>query len=173
MTHRGPDEEGYLRDSGIALGMRRLSIIDLVGSHQPVSNEDGTIHTVFNEYVDKGVLKDPSLAAFFQPPDTVSTTHILKDASDSAGVLGALNRVYLNIGLFSEEWLLHFNPFFGGKPISPIEISAAEENSEYWKATEAQTPYMALFLAKAGVPDPLRDAPGGDRHLSSDPAPRP
>jgi hypothetical protein len=95
---------------------------------------------------------------------------VLKDASDSAGGLAALNRVYLNIGLFSEEWLLHFNPFFGGKEISPIEISVAEKNSEYWKATEAQTPYMALFLLKAGVPDRLKQAPGGDGHLSSDPA---
>ena len=34
---------------------------------------------------------------------------MLKDGSDSVGALGALNRVYINIGLFSEEWLLHFN----------------------------------------------------------------
>jgi hypothetical protein len=124
----------------------------------------------FNEYVESGVLKDPALKAFFQPPDTVLTTHILKDASDSVGVLGALNRVYLNIGLFSEEWLLHFNAFVGAQSITPIEISAAERNSEYWKATEAQTPYMALFLVKAGRPDPLEKAPGGDRYLSPDPA---
>jgi hypothetical protein len=124
----------------------------------------------FNEYVDKGVLKDASLKTFFQAPSTVWTPHVLKDASDSAGGLAALNRVYLNIGLFSEEWLLHFNPFFGGKPITPIEISVAERNSEYWKATEAQTPYMALFLFKAGVPDRLKDAPGGERHLGGDPA---
>ena len=46
---------------------------------------------------------------FFQTPDTVLTPHVLKDGADSVGALGALNRVYLNIGLFSEEWLLHFN----------------------------------------------------------------
>ena len=40
---------------------------------------------------------------------------MLKDGSDSVGALGALNRVYLNIGLFSEEWLLHFRPLIGGK----------------------------------------------------------
>ena len=45
---------------------------------------------------------------------------MLKDGADSVGALGALNRVYLNIGLFSEEWLLHFNPVVGGRPISPI-----------------------------------------------------
>ena len=43
------------------------------------------------------------------------TPRVLKDGSDSVGALGALNRVYLNIGLFSEEWLLHFNPLIGGK----------------------------------------------------------
>ncbi len=36
-------------------------------------------------------------------------------------MLGALNRVFINIGLFSEEWLLHFNPLVGGKKITPIQ----------------------------------------------------
>ena len=49
------------------------------------------------------------------------TPHVLKDGADSVGVLGALNRVYINIGTISEEWLLHFNPVVGGKPISPID----------------------------------------------------
>jgi len=48
MIHRGPDDEGYLRDGPMGIGMRRLSIIDLVGGHQPISNEDGSIHVVFN-----------------------------------------------------------------------------------------------------------------------------
>src|SRR5437588_7730269 len=48
MTHRGPDEGGHLLDAGIALGMRRLSIIDIAGSHQPLANEDGTVSVVFN-----------------------------------------------------------------------------------------------------------------------------
>jgi len=48
MVHRGPDEEGVYLGHGVALGMRRLSIIDLEGGQQPVSNEDGTIWVVFN-----------------------------------------------------------------------------------------------------------------------------
>lgn len=48
MSHRGPDEEGHGLDAGIALGMRRLSVIDLEASHQPLANEDRTVHTVFN-----------------------------------------------------------------------------------------------------------------------------
>ncbi len=46
--HRGPDDEGYYVDGQAGLGMRRLSIIDLVTGNQPVNNEDGTIWLVFN-----------------------------------------------------------------------------------------------------------------------------
>ncbi len=48
MLHRGPDESGHLRMPGVALGARRLSIIDIAGSHQPISNEDGNVTAVFN-----------------------------------------------------------------------------------------------------------------------------
>ena len=86
---------------------------------------------------------------------------MLKDGSDSVGALGALNRVYINIGLFSEEWLLHFRPLVGGAPITPIEIAVAEKNSIYWKATEAQTIDMARFFLASTGPHHLSDAPGG------------
>ncbi len=52
MRHRGPDEEGFLmrepRAPGLALGMRRLSIIDLAGGHQPIWNETRDVAVVFN-----------------------------------------------------------------------------------------------------------------------------
>ncbi len=48
MFHRGPDDEGYYVDKHVGLGMRRLSIIDLVTGRQPISNEDQTIWLVFN-----------------------------------------------------------------------------------------------------------------------------
>ena len=48
MSHRGPDDEGIYLGDGVALGMRRLSIIDLHAGHQPISNEDGTVWIVFN-----------------------------------------------------------------------------------------------------------------------------
>jgi hypothetical protein len=110
------------------------------------------------------------LNQFYQKPDTTWTPHVLKDGSDSVGALGALNRVYLNIGLFSEEWLQHFNAVVGGKPISPIEIATAEKNSAYWQATEASTPLTALFFLKAARPDKLKDAPGGAKYLTQDQA---
>jgi asparagine synthase (glutamine-hydrolysing) len=48
IRHRGPDDEGTLILPGVALGMRRLSIIDLATGHQPIPNEDRTVWTVFN-----------------------------------------------------------------------------------------------------------------------------
>jgi asparagine synthase (glutamine-hydrolysing) len=48
IAHRGPDDSGQHLDANVALGFRRLSIVDLAGGHQPLSNEDGTVWTVFN-----------------------------------------------------------------------------------------------------------------------------
>ena len=48
MVHRGPDDEGHYSAPGVGLGFRRLSIIDLEGGHQPLSNEDGTVWIAFN-----------------------------------------------------------------------------------------------------------------------------
>ena len=48
IVHRGPDAAGYNVRDGVALGMRRLSIIDVEGGQQPIFNETGTILTVFN-----------------------------------------------------------------------------------------------------------------------------
>jgi hypothetical protein len=66
--------------------------------------------------------------------------------------------------LFSEEWLLHFNPLVGGKKTTAIQISDARKNSSYWLATEAQTVNMALFFLKSTDPHHLKDAPGGDKY---------
>jgi hypothetical protein len=117
----------------------------------------------FNDYIPNG-----PLTAYYQAPDTVFTPKVLKDGSDSVGALGALNRVFVNIGLFSEEWMLHFRPLVGGKPITPFPIKTAELNSSYWTSTETQTPDLALFLLKASRPDRLADAPGGATYLSHD-----
>jgi hypothetical protein len=119
-----------------------------------------------NDYVPAG----SPLAQFFVAPATVYSPRVLKDGADSVGALGALNRVYLNIGLFSEEWLLHFNPLVGGIKTSAIEIAVARKNSAYWEATEAQTPDMALFFLKSTGPHKLRDAPGGEQYLTRDQA---
>ena len=119
----------------------------------------------FNDFVHDGPLTE-----LFALPNTSYSPRVLKDGADSVGALGALNRVYLNIGLYSEEWTRHFNPIVGGKPISPIEIAVAQKQSVYWQATEQQTPLTALYFLKAGRPDRLADAPGGAAQLTQDTA---
>jgi hypothetical protein len=120
----------------------------------------------FNDFVPP----DNPLAKYFTAPNLVNTPHVLKDGADSVGALGALNRVYLNIGLFSEEWLQHFNALIGGKKVTPIEIAVNEKNSSYWKATENQTVDLALFMLKTTAPQHLADAPGGEAYLTKDKA---
>ena len=48
MIHRGPNDRGVYLAPGIALGVRRLSVVDVVGGHQPFGNEDGHIHAIQN-----------------------------------------------------------------------------------------------------------------------------
>jgi len=48
IVHRGPDDSGAISDAGLLLGMRRLSIIDVAGGHQPISSEDGQVVVVCN-----------------------------------------------------------------------------------------------------------------------------
>ena len=119
----------------------------------------------FQDYAQTAILPQ-----HYKAPDTVRTPRILKDGADSVGVLGALNRVFINIGLFSEEWLLHFKVLLGGKKITPIKIEDAEKNSSYWNATVSQTADVALFFLKTAQPDLLKNAPGGEKYLSQDKA---
>src|SRR3989442_1607631 len=48
MVHRGPDDFGEFAEAEVALGMRRLSIVDVAGGHQPIGNEDGSVQVVCN-----------------------------------------------------------------------------------------------------------------------------
>jgi asparagine synthase (glutamine-hydrolysing) len=48
IAHRGPDDEGFFISGPVGLGFRRLSIIDLAGGHQPMSNSEGTVWIIFN-----------------------------------------------------------------------------------------------------------------------------
>ena len=74
MSHRGPDDSGIFVDSAVGLAHRRLSIIDLAGGHQPMSNEDGTVTVVFNgEIYNFGEIQ----------PELTSRGHTLATRSDT------------------------------------------------------------------------------------------
>ena len=69
MVYRGPDDEGLLIDGPVGLGMRRLSIIDVAGGHQPIFNEDGTVAVVFNGEI----YNYRELGAMLEAKDTIPT----------------------------------------------------------------------------------------------------
>ncbi|MFL6229572.1 MAG: asparagine synthase (glutamine-hydrolyzing) [Pyrinomonadaceae bacterium] len=48
LTHRGPDDDGLYISGAVGLGHRRLSIVDVAAGHQPMTNEDGRLHIVYN-----------------------------------------------------------------------------------------------------------------------------
>lgn len=105
------------------------------------------------------------------PPGTPTrpVPHVLVDGADTIGVVGALGRVFINIGTYSEEWLRCHNAILGVRPSRPIRIQDALENSSYWAATIEQMPAMAAYLARAGQPMPLASAPGGSKYLTESP----
>lgn len=140
--------------------------LGLAGAHGWETLQGGERdNTQFQDYPQTAALSE-----LYDPATgRVASMRVLKDGADSVGTLGALNRVYLNIGLFSEEWLLHFRPFLGGQKISPIRIEDARRNSTYWNATEDQTADMAIFFLVTARADRLEDAPGGEEILAARP----
>src|SRR5579863_10218185 len=83
ILHRGPDDEGIYTGPGIGLGFRRLSIIDLQGGHQPISNEDGTIWVMLNgeiyNYLELRQDLDQRGHRFATRSDTESIVHLYEE----------------------------------------------------------------------------------------------
>jgi asparagine synthase (glutamine-hydrolysing) len=83
LTHRGPDDEGYYVGEKVALGHRRLSIIDLQGGHQPIFNEDGSCCIVFNgeifNYLEIKRLLETKGHRFITNSDTETILHAYEE----------------------------------------------------------------------------------------------
>ncbi len=97
----------------------------------------------------------------------MAVPHVLKDGADSVGLIGALSRVYVSIGEYSQEWLRDHNALVGGMPQRPFPVAQAQKNSVYWQATAERVPDLAKFLMKMQGPK-LADAPGGRIYLTQD-----
>src|SRR5271165_6781615 len=83
ISHRGPDDDGFHADGGCAIGMRRLSIVDLATGHQPISNEDGSLWIVFNGEIYNHLSLRESLIArghhYTTHSDTETVIHLFEE----------------------------------------------------------------------------------------------
>jgi asparagine synthase (glutamine-hydrolysing) len=86
IEHRGPDDEGHYIEAGVAMGMRRLAIIDLATGRQPISNEDGSIWVIFNgEIYNYRELRELLLARGHKlrtRTDTETIAHLYEDEGE-------------------------------------------------------------------------------------------
>lgn len=97
IIHRGPDDEGLCVDGPAGLAMRRLSIIDVAGGHQPITNEDGTIVVVFNgEIYNYRSLRET----------LVSSGHQFRTSGDTEVIVHAYEE-------YGTDCVKHFNGMFG------------------------------------------------------------
>src|SRR5688572_22831150 len=85
LTHRGPDGAGLHTDTYAALGHRRLSIVDLAGGHQPLSNEDGSIWVTYNGEIYNHADVRPDLEAAGHRYRTRSDTETIVHAYEEWG----------------------------------------------------------------------------------------
>ncbi len=126
IRHRGPDSEGKYIDDGIALGFRRLSIIDLAQGDQPIANEDGGKVLVFNgEIYNYQQLREKLVAA----------GHVFKTHSDSEVLLHGYEEYGVKLlnmlrGMFSfviwdkeKQELFGARDYFGIKPLYYAEMN--------------------------------------------------
>jgi len=96
LRHRGPDDEGYHVDGPVALGHRRLNIIDLATGRQPIANETGTVHAMLNGEI----YNYRSLAGSLR-----ERGHRFTTSSDTEVIVHAWEE-------FGEDCLAHFNGMF-------------------------------------------------------------
>jgi asparagine synthase (glutamine-hydrolysing) len=164
IRHRGPDDEGIRVEAGCALGMRRLSIIDLSTGHQPMSNEDRSVWVVFNGeiYNYQGLRKE--LIAQGHRFETSSDTETLVHLYEQHGVEG-LRRLR---GMFAfaiwdsnRRRLLLARDRFGKKPLYyaalPHGIYFGSELSCLRAAgvpLEIDPDALRLYFQFAYIPDP-------------------
>jgi asparagine synthase (glutamine-hydrolysing) len=85
LAHRGPDDEGYYVNGRVALGQRRLAILDLDGGWQPMSNEDGTVWVTFNGEIYNFQALRPALEGLGHRFATRSDTEVIVHAYEQYG----------------------------------------------------------------------------------------
>jgi hypothetical protein len=145
------------------------------------NNNPNAMNAIFNVGARLKVAQHEQIAGgAVNLPGGVQATvpHILKDGADSVGVPGATIRVYVNIGMFHQQWLQCHEPLLGLRPVAladgvrtqrPFDVAKAHQNSVYWRATEDRLENVKRFFLRVG-PMHLADAPGGGERISKDAA---
>ncbi|RIK78662.1 MAG: asparagine synthase (glutamine-hydrolyzing) [Planctomycetota bacterium] len=167
IVHRGPDDAGSYTDATTSLAMRRLSIIDRAGGHQPIVNEDGTLVIVFNgEIYNYRELREELLR---------SGRHIFRTQSDTEVILHAFEEFGERVperleGMFAfciyrttDGSLFFARDRFGEKPLfywhgdgRTLAFSSELTSLLEWEAIPRQADLDALhvYLRRAFVPSP-------------------
>ena len=121
MVHRGPDSEGLFVTSGVALGMRRLAIIDLVTGEQPVFNEDKSVAVILNgeiyNYRELRADLEKRGHAFRSASDTEVLPHLYEEYGDGMVQRSQRHVCVCACGTAAGAGLLIARDRFGEKPL--------------------------------------------------------
>src|SRR5574341_662156 len=125
LAHRGPDDEGCYADADVFLGARRLSIIDVAGGHQPLSNETGAVWVVQNGEIYNYLAVRAELEARGHVFRTRSDTEVIAHAYEEWGIdcPGHLRGIFV-FGVWDQprRWLFLARDRFGVKPLYYVEL---------------------------------------------------
>jgi asparagine synthase (glutamine-hydrolysing) len=166
LTHRGPDSEGVFHGEGVALAMRRLSIIDLEGGDQPIGNEDGSVVVIQNGEIYNYRRLRSELEArghrFATASDTEVLVHLYEEYGDA--FIKRLRGMFA-VALWDarRRRLLLARDRFGIKPLyyrlSGPTLSFASELKAMLEqpgfSRRIDTRALASFLAFNSIPAPL------------------
>lgn len=166
IRHRGPDDEGVLVGDGVALGMRRLSIIDVAGGHQPIDNEDGSVSVVFNGEIYNYRDLQRQLVRAGHRFETASDTEVLVHLYEERGeaMVEALDGMFaFAIWDRRQRRLFVARDRLGIKPLYYEESSDGLAFASELRSLLARPGYaphiapaaVAQYLALGYVPDPM------------------
>lgn len=128
IVHRGPDQGAVFisSDSRCGLGIRRLSIIDVAGGQQPISNEDGSLHLVYNGEAYNHQLLRTELERLGHRPHSLSDAEVIVHGYEAWGIEGILARLQgmFAFGLWDQRQhrLFLARDRFGIKPLYYAEF---------------------------------------------------